>query len=105
LIEQCHGWVQSAPVIALTQLRFDNVDDPARAQLIPFDMWTRMMQWLKEQLDVAGVCLYGHDFDIPGEPARPEDKDGTRRRDWRLAERHVLTARDSIVGRKKRKAE
>jgi hypothetical protein len=82
------------PVYAEMQLCYaDFCKDPAlKGTLVAYEQWSASVAWLAQHPGISGICLFGHDFEVPGadrsgDPGKKED--GSRRLDFSHVEKHV----------------
>ena len=93
------------PVYAEMQLCYAHFtqDPDLKWTLVPYEQWSESVTWLAQHPAVAGICLFGHDLEVPGadRAADPGNKDdGTRRLDFRLVERHVRKVAEVVARRR-----
>ena len=81
-------------------------DADIKYTLVNYEQWSESVAWLAQHPAVAGICLFGHDLEVPGadrsnDPGKKDD--GSRRLDYRLVEKHVRKVAE--VGAKRRAAQ
>lgn len=100
----CRRWMPGKPVYAEMQLCYAHFcqDPKLKWTRVPPAQWTESVRWLAANRDVNGVCLFGHDLEVPGVDRSGETgkENGTRRLDFGHVEQHVRAAAEAAAARK-----
>jgi hypothetical protein len=108
MLAESRRYLPGKPVYAEMQLCYAHFtkDVELEGTLVDYEQWSECVTWLAQHPGVAGICLFGHDLEVPGADRSNDPgntKDGTRRLDYRLVEKHVRKVAE--VGAKRRAAD
>jgi hypothetical protein len=108
LVFESRRLMPGKPVYAEMQLCYAHFtkDEQIKGSLVRYQQWDESLTWLAQHPGISGICLFGHDLEVPGVDRlgdRGNKEDGSRRLDFRHVEKHVR--RVAEVGAKRQAAQ